>query len=400
MSLVKSLQRPLVSPLINPLTGVTPEIQAAREALVYKWPFNGSLTGSPGSAAVFTRASSKVFLDNRGKYQSYGVNEAAYGSGISLEDDSTNRCTNFNFAPTDLTGVTDGAAVTTTVVNNSNFFAGTEFSDLVDAGFMNGFAYKTVNDGTATNALAAQADISGTTGNTDPVSITVYVRSENGEKVALYLDGTTERASVIASDPNKVYKLSVDGVVPTGGGNRLRVWTSDNDTVRWFGNQLERMPFATSPIKVEGSTATRAADNLSVSTTGFPTTVSIYIRLMSDGLTGGDLYLWESGTNAVWFDDSTSELVASASGFETRLTISSLADCIDGVVWSVDGSNNLTLKACGQESAPVALGGAITWGASLFLARQTAGTLYTNGQYQPLSVFDSADITPEAARWA
>ena len=68
-------------------------------------------------------------------------------------------------------------------------------------------------------------------------------------------------------------------------------------------------------------------------------------------------------------------------------------------MWCVDSSNNLTLKICGEESTPVALGGAVTWGSDVAIGRTTGNSNYGDGRYSSLAWFNGTDVTPEDAQW-
>ena len=186
--------------------------------------------------------------------QNYTV-AAHTGASTSVEGASTNKCTNYNFAPdAALTNVTDGTNLTTTRVTDDAELRLAGFGDLIDSGVMNGYVFKTVSTDGSTNRRVI---VSGTVANTNKHSLNVFARSVSGS-VALFLGSTSVATSSTAIGYEK---LVGEDITPTANGNTVQVWVSPLNTVYWFGNQLEESTTVSSPIVTAGATGTRALDD-------------------------------------------------------------------------------------------------------------------------------------------
>jgi len=175
-------------------------------------------------------------------------------SSALREPQSTNKATNYNANPTDLTGVSKigDAAATLTVVNDAAALAYAGLSGVCSTGNV----YKLDNSlgATAAYALASQA-----VGNTNPHSLSVFSRGDAGT-----LDvhvGTGPSAALPAAGS---YVRSTATGACSNTTAVLRVGAAAGKVVYFILNQLEEQPFVTSPIVVAGSAVTRARDEISI----------------------------------------------------------------------------------------------------------------------------------------
>lgn len=179
-------------------------------------------------------------------------------AGLLVEKQSTNKCTNTNFNPTDLTGVTpDGNWSTFEVVTVESL------PDDVRNGLPEADPEIThVYHGISTAASASS--ISGLTGNTNghTSSAFMYVVSGTG---AVGLTNSTATTSTAASW-NRVEQVNE---TPLSAAMLLNIGTTEASEIFWYGNVMEERPFRSSPIKTAGSAVTRLRDAASVQTSTF-----------------------------------------------------------------------------------------------------------------------------------
>ncbi len=171
--------------------------------------------------------------------------------GLLREPQGTNKCTNYNANPTDLTGVTKGgeAAATLTLVDDSAELAAAGLDGICS----NGSVYKLDNSAGATAAYAVNT--AGQPGNTNAHSMTAYVRGGTG---VIGLNLATSWTSFTASEAyRRVYSLNKTSAET----NRYFYIQADaGQTVYFILNQLEESSFPTSVIPIAGANATRAAE--------------------------------------------------------------------------------------------------------------------------------------------
>ena len=402
MSLVKSLTRPLIAPLLLPLTGLTQDIIDAIAALGEKWPLSGSLIGSKGTEITLTRASQKIYQDARGQWRAYTDDVPAFGVGLSLEGASTNKCTNFNFAPdAALTNITLGTNVNGSRVIPTELPSG--FQPLVDAAVSNGYVVEADNTDVSTRAVI----IAGSTGNTNAHSATVWVRVTSGTGGTF--GGTGGTVDSVAFTNTDWQKIDLENFTPGSTGTALLFNIDAGTTIEFIGNQLEESQIVTSPIAVEGSSATRALDDAQVSTTGFPVNDCAYYIELPRGITdnGASQMIFTSYVDTNNFTrifyvpssgirfqkriaGSNNQFTLTYAGDGSPINLLAINDSTAG--WSAELSNGQTGSDVNTGDLP--LGSTIQLGATTFLVNplfsEEASFKYLN----------TSNITLEAAKYA
>lgn len=210
---------------------------------------------SVGSVISTSRASSGYAQTVAGALLSFSSNVPRItDQGLLVEEARTNKTTNFNANPTDLTNITKtgDAAATLAVVDDT--------AALLAGGLQNictsGKVYKLDNTAGTGDAFALPA---GTQGNTNPHSYSIYAR---GPQSAWRFGNSSSVPN--RSDLTAAYARAKLENVSTTAANTLTVGARAGGIVFFILNQLEEGAFTTSPIVVAGSSTTRAADVLSL----------------------------------------------------------------------------------------------------------------------------------------
>jgi len=278
MSLARSLNQFLVNPLVRALHSVA-GLDAARAALVEKWPMNGSLVGSEGTPITFTRASKDNYPTVLGGFLMQAINAPSYGAGLALNGSLTNICTNNNLAvDAALTNITDGANVTSSRVVGGALNAGTDVY---------------VVESTASAASGNSVQIGGTAATATSHSAKLVFKVTAGAGGWLHI-GTTP-TNGIRLDSTEFVVIDLNDYTATIGDN-LYVTPDNGATIQWLGNCFYNLAFATPHIvETLGATGTLAQVDAQLSTTGFPVNGCSYYLELPKGVR-------DNGTNQVLID--------------------------------------------------------------------------------------------------
>lgn len=195
--------------------------------------------------------------------------------GLLVEGSVVNKCTNTNCNPSATTNMTKGgdAASTLSVVSDSAALAKAK----LDAICTNGNVFRLDNSGGSTTAYV---DISGTTGNTNPHTFSVWIRGDAGGAGSLTRTGSGG-SSVNITGGLAYQRVVLGNETPNASSNSMRIRANAGRVLYFILNQLEEMPFATSEIMTAGAAATRASDRvtLSLAKTSYFSEASGYIGM-------------------------------------------------------------------------------------------------------------------------
>jgi len=385
--------------MIQPSIPLGPEGDAAKAALGEKWPLQTNLNGTNGTPVILTRASQEINQDVYGKWRAYTDDVPAFGVGLSLEGESTNKCTNFNFAPdAALTNVTGTALGVTSRVLDAEGLSAAGFQPLIDDLVSNSYVYHIDNTG---GGARVSLNIGGVSGNTNQHVLSAFTRG----------NGSIHYATQYGSDKTVFSSLSYDRVVHTpavGSSQPLVISVEAGEECWFFGNQLEESQIVTSPIAVEGSSATRALDDAQVSTTGFPVNDCAYYIELPRGITDNGAtqiilasYVDASNFTRIYYLNTSGNIVvqkrvggvnifltASYSGDGTPFSALFTQDSVSGLTLDLSTGISATPNA---DTADIAIGSIIQLGATTFLVNP----LFSEEAI--FKYFNTSDITLEAA---
>lgn len=224
-----------------------PIVVAGAAVTVYDDPNPGAYSSAfafPGLTVA--RSSTGYAVDSTGKLKLFAANVARIVDlGLLIEEARTNKCTNTNVNPQNLNGLSGNTGIVS-VVDDSAALA---------AIGLTGNAYKADNSAGGTSAFIT---IGGATGNTNPHTMSIYVRKPSGSNTTSW--GFNGNGAVIF--PTASYTRAVVTQVPADAVRQAELVVRAGDIVYFVLNQLEEGAFATSPIAVAGAAATRAADNI------------------------------------------------------------------------------------------------------------------------------------------
>ena len=219
--------------------------------------YSSSFLEQPGVTYARTGADLLSYNPVTGKWQAFAANVPAIlaGAGQDIAEGTTNKCTNYNAAPTDLTNVSKSgdAAATLTVVDDTAALRAAGFGALIDAGKMNGKVYKLDNSLGSTAAFAA---VSGVTGNTNTHTLSVWARYAGALGSAVRYETAVAVNSAITTT---TYARAVVTGAPGSAADRLQMRVAPGSVVYFILNQLEEKPYATNPAIVAGASASRGA---------------------------------------------------------------------------------------------------------------------------------------------
>jgi hypothetical protein len=175
--------------------------------------------------------------------------------GLLLETPArTNKISVYNANPPDLAGMvkTGDAAATVTRVSDTAALAAAGLSSVATSGQV----WKLDNSGGTSTAVATA---SGSVGNTNPHSLSVWVRGSGS--VRLRLSGVN--SSVFA--PGAAYAwVTTLNVTPNSPGDQWSIWCATGSVAWFILPGLEEATSAGGPIITTGASATRGADGASV----------------------------------------------------------------------------------------------------------------------------------------
>ena len=170
---------------------------------------------------------------------------------MDIPEGTTNKCINYNAAPTDLTNVykIGDAAATLTVVDDTAALRAAGFGALIDAGKMNGKVYKLDNSAGSGDAYVSFA---GNPGNTNTQTFSVFRRGGTGaiNMGSAYPTGLPSSAA---------YRRETLSGVPTNSTTVPYLRADIGQVVYFILNQLEEKTYATNPVIVAGASASRGA---------------------------------------------------------------------------------------------------------------------------------------------
>lgn len=236
------------------------------QAVMDLWFSKGVYKATQGSYGVsdittlagygFARAGSKYALNASGVLVPYAPGVPAIRSdlGFNTEGAGTNKCNNYNANPTNLTNIAKSgdAAATLTVVDDTAALLGAGLQNIASSGKV----YKLDNSAGVGDAFATT---SGVNGNLNATTVSAYVRGSGNFRVDLSAGSGPALATTAATA--SFVRYSASGV-PSASNGSLRVRAFAGAVVYFILNQLEESAYATSPIVVAGSAATRPADAL------------------------------------------------------------------------------------------------------------------------------------------
>lgn len=207
-------------------------------------------------------ASTRYARNLAGVFQAFGTDALRLtDAGLYVpEPAGTNKCTNYNANPTDLTGVTKfgAAASVLTLVDDSAALAAAGYGNIG-----NGMVFDIDN---TTGGSNAGFDIAGTMGNTNAHTVSAVIRvlndhANNGIGTSAPITGPTLTVAEYGTYKRASYTVAA----PAAGTNTFRVRVGAGGRIRVILNQLEEASAASSHIVVAGSTGTRAAEAVTLS---------------------------------------------------------------------------------------------------------------------------------------
>lgn len=230
-------------------------------------------TASLGAVLSASRTSPATWFTDAGILQPFDANVPAITDrGLYAGGQRVNKCRNFNANPTDLTGVSKAgdAAATLTVVDDTAELAAAGLGGICTSGM----AFKLDNSAGSANA---QAYVTGNSGNTNPHTMSAYMRSTGSARMVLSSSGGTGWTN------SAVYTRRSATVTPANSSQQLVIEAAPGVIVWFVLNQLEEASFASPPIVTEGGTGTtRLADAVAVP--GFAALVAS--ESLQDGFAG------------------------------------------------------------------------------------------------------------------
>ena len=233
--------------------GVNPKLQS--------YIINNSIVApSAFETAYFTRSSTGTKANPNGVFDTFATNTMRrHSDGLLVHTGVQNKCENNNFNPTDLTGmvVSGNATATASVVDKSEFIAGTEIERLCTSGMV----YEI--DNTLGGSGDKEISINGAAGALAAFAMSAWVMTENGvsgQRIQFDVDGSSEFVSV--GQFTQVSNL----VTATNTGRTFKVVCPPGAKLWFILNQLQAGSTVTEPVLTNGAAATTAADNLIIPT--------------------------------------------------------------------------------------------------------------------------------------
>lgn len=175
--------------------------------------------------------------------------------GLKLhQPTSTNKCTNFNVNPTDLTNVTvSGTGATLEIADDT--------AQLLSAGLdkicTNGKVYK-LTGGSAT----AICTFTGQFGNTNAHSYSIWARGVGVSTTGQLRRSGAGSPAVSVNSGGGYVRYTIDNDTPSSSSNELRITAFAGEENYFVLNQAEEQTAFTDEIVIAGATGARAADRL------------------------------------------------------------------------------------------------------------------------------------------
>lgn len=213
----------------------------------------GGFVGQEGNILSVTRSSGIILPNKAGVMQSLDNNTLPRTDrGLYANEQRTNKCRNFNANPTDLTGMAKAgnAAATLTLVDDTAELAAAGLDDICTSGMV----FKL--DNSFGGATTSYVYLPGYCGNTNPHTMSVYMRATSSARIVLSTSGGT-RWSVPA-----IYTRRSATVTPANATQQLVIEVAAGGIVWFILNQLEEGSFASPPIVTAGAPATRLASDI------------------------------------------------------------------------------------------------------------------------------------------
>lgn len=322
----------------------------------------GAPVAGVGAYTSLVRSTSALML-GPDEWQSFASGELARidGIGAQVAPARTNKCTNWNANPVDLSGVVksgDAAAVLSVV---------DDVASLAAAGLaaicFSGKVFKLDNSAGTT---AAFATVVGGTGNTNIHSVSGWIRGGTG---ALGIGGIA-RPTFAASGAYR--KLVVENQTPGSSSGTWGISADAGQVVYFILNQLEEGSFASPPIITTGAAATRAGDLLTADLTGklaYGVAGFIKVDVKNIGISGEQILAFNDGTlnNRLVLRNFNGPLAVQAfagGADQGNAQVPLFASGVQIIAFA-GGPNFLTMRRAGGAQSPVDT--TVTWPTTMTL---------------------------------
>ena len=287
--------------------GVVPDVAMHFDANRYFVKGMGEVPLS--SILSVSRASTGYAQTAAGVLVPFAANVPRLGIGLLPEEARTNKSTNYNANPTDLTNVTKSgdAAAVLSVVDDTAALLAAGLNNIASSGKV----YKLDN---SAGVAAATAGPAGFNGNTNTHSVSSYIRGGAGA-IGLQDTAGTEFSTFTASGSY----IRRSWVGAGGSGLRItRITANAGQIIYFILNQLEEGAFVTSPIVIAGASATRAADVpqlIGPALTAALAAKSAFFQTNGvAGTTGNNRLLSDASSNYMTFNNSTQVRIINPTG--------------------------------------------------------------------------------------
>ena len=289
------------------LTKAIPLLRSSKRKLKLDLRLQTSINAVRGSC-VYTRSSTARYLDGSDILQTAAIDAPVFrNNGLVIEPGITNAFTYSN----DMTQAVWTKTNLTVSANATTDPTGGSTATLLAATTTNGVHLAqhncTLNSVTCSYSVYAKAGgynwIALAENHT--TSSRSFFNLSNGTIGTVDADHT---ASIVAL-PNGWYRCTIQFLGNTNGTWKAVYVCSADNTISFAGDgtsgvyvyehQVERLPFATSPITCAGSATTRSSPSAVCATSGLtPTTTTISVTFRFDALSQGTRYIWGSYTDA------------------------------------------------------------------------------------------------------
>lgn len=267
------------------------------------------------AAGVTDTHAQTIYADDAaGAYSAFAANAVVRTNrGLQTRQTKTNKCTNYNANPTDLTNFNalagDPAGVLT-VVDDSAALAAAGLSGICTSGKV----FKLDNSAGSSIVVAT---IGGFTGNTNPHTVSVWSRVTGGTG-RVEMSGNIGRITY----SNAAYERKVSAnLTPTDGLRQVAITATAGTIVYFILNQLEEAAFAGPPIVTTGAAATVNGNQQVIAGLGAQLAAGVYGFVQVDLRGGGNfvslLHIHDDTTN------NRAIITTSSDGSITRLDVTS-----------------------------------------------------------------------------
>lgn len=306
------------------------------------------ITSGDFSSGTLTRNSTATYWDASSELQTAAIDTARTDydpsddslRGLLAEESRTNKCSNYNASPTDTTGLNlaGDPAATLTIVDDS-----TELTNAGLGGIGNGNAIKLDNSAASSNS---RVDIDGSTGNTNPHSVSVFWRGSGNARAEVL--GTNLG---FVSLPSGYERRLNENTTPVAD-RKMTIIVEAGSVVYFVLNQMEEAVTASSPIVVAGSSVTREDDNATDTISTWPVPVSYEIVATPSADQDGVLYQADDGTenNRIRFERISGNLhviVTNGGTEQANLDLGALTDFTEFTVRAAFADNDIAASLDG-----------------------------------------------------